>query len=131
MSLYIILRRTLKMLHQESNVKNIEFEKKLVPKNKTIKKLEKKNNNILKQLEAEVREDAKDDKISESEEAAIKDRFSVEDQVKASEGKNDDLDIVDENRNTEPKTNVKFQKKTAALFVPRKSQNMNQNFSKM
>ena len=83
------LEKKIKMLHQESNVKNIEFEKIL-------------NTNILKQLEAEVTDDAKDDKISESEEAVYKEMFSVEDKVKASEGKNNDLDIVDENRNTEP-----------------------------
>jgi hypothetical protein len=56
------LEKRIEMLQQDSIAKDIEFEKELVFKNKTIKKLEKKNGNILKQLEAEFTEDAKDEK---------------------------------------------------------------------
>jgi myosin heavy subunit len=122
------LEMKIEMLQQESNVKDIEFEKKLVSKNKSIKKLEKKNSNILKQLEAEATEDAKDDKISESEEAVTKEKFSVEDKVKASEGKKDDLNIVDENRNAEPKNESEVSEDTCCTICAKEIQKYEPEF---
>ena len=107
----------------ELNLKELkEFKKLKVAEDKKNAKLEKKAKKKARKIEIKAlykaidRITSKDDKVLASEKAGIKEMFSGEDKVKASECKNDDLDTVDEKRNDEPKNELEVPEETCCTI---------------